>query len=263
MSSRELAWSPALHNTVLPRCTHVAYGSSPTQPHAASLAVTTQLKTPSTACLLKVCRCSLPKKPTTLHRTTIARLLPSIRRIPLSSLTLPHSHILLKLILILVIKRQLSTRRNISHSEERDVVNSRIVLVVADRILTTVRFATVVDESCWPAHVLSIHDIAVVRGEVVFVDEFVQTVEVALLVFRACLLSAVGFLVRDDLAKVGIDELSLDQVLIAADSPAPVWSFEDREWYFATLLNDSTLAASTTLAVRIALVDGKAFFSVE
>jgi hypothetical protein len=207
---------------------------------------------------------SIPQESTTLPRSTIAWLLSSIRRISQCLLSLPNRILFLHLVLVLVVKRQLRACLDILNRKERNIIDSRVVLIIADGILAAIRFAGVIDEPRRTSHVLTVNDIAGSRRQLInIVDKLIQTVEIALLVFRAGLLTSISLFIRDDLAEIGVDELSLNQVFVTEDTPAAVCRFEDGEWNLASILDHSALADWAAFAVDVAFVDWVPFFSVE
>ena len=69
---------------------------------------------------------------------------------------------LFSVLLVKVIEGQLLKGRNVAAGEESNVLDVRIVLVVANCVLATVGFARVVDELSRSAHELSVYDIGLV-----------------------------------------------------------------------------------------------------
>ena len=78
-------------------------------------------------------------------------------------------------------------------------------MVVRDGVDGAVGVARVVDEAGGAAQV---HAVAHVLRASFFLGPFVESHQVYLLVSGACLASTVGFLVSDDFAAVGVDELA-------------------------------------------------------
>ena len=184
---------------------------------------------------------SRPKEASTFPCSAVATLLTSIRRISHGRFSLPDSNILFVLVGIHIIKRELRACWDIFKSEEGNIINPRVVLVVADGILPAIRLAAVVDEARRTAHILSINHVAFFLRKAV-ANELIETIEVALLLLRASLFAAIGLLRGDDLTKVGVDELPSDKFFVAVDAPATVRSLEDGKRHLATLLDDSAFA---------------------
>ena len=85
---------------------------------------------------------------------------------------------LLAIILVQIIKRQFLARRNEPARKERNVIHPAIMLVVADRVLATIRLAAMVDEFRRAAHELAVDDVQLRFVEVLGLGELVERVEV-------------------------------------------------------------------------------------
>ena len=79
----------------------------------------------------------------------------------------------------------------------------------------------------------------------------------------ADLFASIRFGVCDDLAKISVYELALDEVFIAIDTPAAVSGFEDGERNLAALLNDAAFADRAAAAIHVAFIDGISLLAVE
>lgn len=120
-----------------------------------------------------------------------------------------------RLLIVLVIERQFRPRGDGLRGEEGEVVDVDVGVVVGDGVDGAVGVAGVVDEAGGAAEV---HAVADVLGASFLLAPLVQAHEVDLLVRGARLAASVRFVVGDDFAAVGVDELAPFEVLRASES---------------------------------------------
>ena len=111
----------------------------------------------------------------------------------------------IRLVVVDVIERQFGPGRDGLGGEEGEVVNVVVGVVVGDGVDGAVGVAGVVDEA---GRASEVQAVAHVRGSAFLLAELVQAHEVDALVRRAGFPAPVGFLVGDDFAAVGVDELA-------------------------------------------------------
>ena len=104
----------------------------------------------------------------------------------------------------IIIKRQLSHRRNIPEREKRQIIQSVVAVRARHREHPTVRVTRVVHETRGRAEFLPVHDV-----DVVVVDEEIQSEEIGVAVVRGGdVFAYVGCFLGDYFAQVAVDELA-------------------------------------------------------
>lgn len=91
----------------------------------------------------------------------------------------------------------------------------------------------------------------------------VEAVEVASFL-NVCLILAFGsLLVRQNLAEINVDKLSLDQVLVTKDSPSTVCSLDNGEVDFPAFADEACFAVRAAVAFVVALIYSVPLFTVK
>ena len=111
----------------------------------------------------------------------------------------------IRLIIIDVVERQFCPGCDRLGREEGEIVDIDIGMVVRDCVDSAVRITGVVDE---PGRAPQMHAVTHVLGTSVLLAPLIEFHEVDFLVQCSCLAATVGFVMRDDLATVGVDELA-------------------------------------------------------
>ena len=99
--------------------------------------------------------------------------------------------------------------------KEGEIVDINVSVVVGDGVDGTVRIAGVVDEAGRPP---KMHAVAHVFRTALLLTPLVKFHKIDFLVQCSCHAATVGFVMRNDLATVGIDELAPLDILLTAES---------------------------------------------
>lgn len=145
-------------------------------------------------------------------------------------------------------------------SEEGDIVDIDICVIIRYSIDRAVRITGVINEPCWSS---DMHTVTHVTLSTLLLSPFIEIHQVDLLVNRAAFVSIISFVVSNDLSPVSVDKLAPLQVNHASQAPSAVVGLEDLQRDRPAVLYDPIFTVDLAITQAIALIDMVPILEIE